>query len=70
MFEFRIMYRTYRPVVLDVYATAISTLDNYFFPRKNKIYERHIVRQQVQLEGESMDINPKTENSGRLEDDK
>ena len=43
------------PAVLDVYATAISTLDNYFSPRKNKIYERHKVRQQVQLEGESMD---------------
>lgn len=39
----------------DVFKTAIEKLDSYFFPKQNKIYERHVFRQIKQQEGEKFE---------------
>ncbi|KAJ8734513.1 hypothetical protein PYW08_013763 [Mythimna loreyi] len=40
---------------VNVFDIAISKLDDYFLPKQNKTYERHIFRQIEQVEGESFE---------------
>ena len=39
----------------DVYVKAVTALDNYFQPRTNIPYERHVFRQLQQRDAESID---------------
>lgn len=40
---------------IDVFKTAVEKLDEYFLPKQNRVYERHIFRQIKQEEGEKFE---------------
>ena len=49
--------RTFRTLTVaeNTYAAAVTALDEYFNPKRNVAYERHVFRQAYQGQQESMD---------------
>ena len=52
--EVQKVFSTLKPTD-ETYANAVKALDDYFLPKMNVAYERHVFRQAYQLESETVD---------------